>query len=76
MPYKVARTAAFVLELIGHAFKQKKPPMITRYAIWLYGRRTFFTPEKARRDLGWKSTVGYEEGVKTLRRLAPRARTG
>lgn len=64
VPYKVARGAAFVLELIGHAIKQKKPPMITRYAIWLYGRRTFFTAEKARRDLGWESTVGYEEGVR------------
>ena len=64
VPYGVARTAAFVLELIGHAVKQKKPPMITRYAIWLYGRRTFFTAEKARRELGWKSTVSYEEGVK------------
>jgi 2-alkyl-3-oxoalkanoate reductase len=64
VPYAIARTAAFVLEVIGHAFKQKKPPMITRYAIWLYGRRTFFTAEKARRELGWKSTVGYEEGVK------------
>lgn len=64
VPYKVARAAAFVLEVIGHALKQKKPPMITRYAIWLYGRRTFFTPEKARRELGWKSTVSYEEGVK------------
>lgn len=64
VPYKVARTAAFVMELVGHAFKTKKPPMITRYAIWLYGRRTFFTAEKARRELGWKSTVGYQEGVK------------
>ncbi len=64
VPYKVAYSAAFVLELFGHLFRTKKPPMITRYAIWLYGRRTFFTPAKARRELGWTSTVGYEEGAK------------
>ncbi len=64
VPFKVAYNVAFVLEAFGHLFKTKKPPMITRYAIWLYGRRTFFTPEKARRELGWKSTVGYAAGVK------------
>lgn len=64
VPFKVAYGAGFVLECIGHLFGLKKPPMITRYAIWLYGRRTFFTPEKARRELGWQSTVCYEEGVK------------
>jgi len=64
VPFKVAYNVAFVLECIGHLFRMRKPPMITRYAIWLYGRRTFFTPDKARRELGWKSTVNYEQGVK------------
>lgn len=64
VPYKVAYNAAFVLECIGHAFRTKKPPMITRYAVWLMGRRCYFSAEKARRELGWKSTVSYEEGVK------------
>ena len=64
VPYKLAYNAAFLMEVFGHLFRTKRPPMVTRYAIWLYGRRTFFSPEKARRELGWKSTVGYEEGVK------------
>jgi 2-alkyl-3-oxoalkanoate reductase len=64
VPFRVAYNVAFILEVFGHLFRTRKPPMITRYAIWLYGRRTFFTPQKARRELGWKSTVGYEEGVK------------
>lgn len=64
VPYKLAYNAAFLMEVFGHLFRTKKPPMVTRYAIWLYGRRTFFSPEKARRELGWKSTVGYEEGIK------------
>jgi 2-alkyl-3-oxoalkanoate reductase len=64
VPYKVAYGFAFVLECIGHALKLKKPPMVTRYAVWLMGRRCFFSADKARRELGWKSTVSYEEGVK------------
>jgi nucleoside-diphosphate-sugar epimerase len=64
VPYRVAYSVAFVLECFGHLFRRKKPPMITRYAVWLMGRRCFFSAEKARRDLGWRSTVSYEEGVR------------
>lgn len=64
VPYKVAYNAAFVMECFGHLFRTKKPPMVTRYAVWLMGRRCYFSAEKARRELGWKSTVSYQEGVK------------
>ncbi len=64
VPYKVAYAVAFLLECIGHAFKLKKPPMVTRYAVWLMGRRCFFSAERARRELNWQSTVSYDEGVK------------
>jgi nucleoside-diphosphate-sugar epimerase len=64
VPYKVAYNVGYLLECVGHAFKLKKPPMITRYAVWLMGRRCYFSAEKARRELGWKSTVPYEQGVK------------
>ena len=63
VPFKVASKAGFVLEVIGHMFKLKKPPLITRYAVWLMGRDTYFTADKARRELGWESTVKYTEGV-------------
>jgi len=64
VPYKVAYNVAFLLECIGHLFKLKKPPLVTRYAVWLMGRRCFFSAEKARKELGWKSNVSYQEGVK------------
>jgi nucleoside-diphosphate-sugar epimerase len=63
VPFKVAYAAAFVLECLGHLFRQSRPPMITRYAVWLMGRDTYFSAEKARRELGWKSTIGYREGI-------------
>ncbi len=63
VPYKVAYGAAFMMELFGHALRRRKPPLVTRYAVWLMGRRCFFSPAKARRELGWQPTVGYDEGI-------------
>ena len=63
VPYSVAYNAAFLMELFGHILGRKKPPLVTRYSVWLIGRKCFFSEEKARRDLGWKATVGYEEGI-------------
>jgi nucleoside-diphosphate-sugar epimerase len=63
VPYRVARTAAFVLECFGHTFQTRKPPLVTRYAVWLIGRRSFFETRKAREQLGWKSTISYDEGI-------------
>jgi len=64
VPYNIARGAAFVMELFGHALGRKKPPLVTRYSVWLIGRRCFFSSEKARRELGWQPTVGYDEGIR------------
>jgi len=63
VPYKVARSAAFAMELFGHAFRTAKPPLVTRYAVWLMGRQCFFSSQKAVRDLGWKPAIGYDEGI-------------
>lgn len=63
VPYGVAYTAGYVLEILGHLFKWRNPPMITRYAVWLMGRRSYFSAEKTRRMLNWKPTVTYEVGV-------------
>ena len=63
VPYPVAKTAALLLECFGHAFKRRKPPLVTRYAVWLIGRRSFFETRKAREQLGWNSTISYDEGI-------------
>ena len=63
VPYKLALKVALVLECLGHLFKLKKPPMVTRYSVWLMGRRCFFSEEKARRELNWRPTVSYEQGI-------------
>lgn len=63
VPYRVAYLAGFVLECLGHAFKWTRPPFVTRYAVWLMGRRSYFSAQKARKMLDWQPTVTYEVGV-------------
>ena len=63
VPYKVAYTAAFLMEFFGRLFGRKTPPLVTRYSVWLIGRKCFFSAEKARNELNWQPTVGYDEGI-------------
>jgi len=63
VPYGIAYKAAFLFECFGHLFRAERPPLVTRYAVWLMGRRCFFECTKLKEQLGWSSSVGYEEGV-------------
>ena len=63
VPYRLARSAAFWMEFFGRLFRRKSPPLVTRYSVWLIGRQCFFSSDKARRELGWKPAVSYDEGV-------------
>ncbi|NOT02877.1 MAG: NAD-dependent epimerase/dehydratase family protein [Phycisphaerales bacterium] len=63
VPYGVVKGLAFGLEVMGHALHWKKPPLVTRYSAWLMGRRCFFTCDKIARELGWRPTISYEEGI-------------
>jgi nucleoside-diphosphate-sugar epimerase len=61
--YSTAFAGGFCLEAIYRLVKSKKPPYITRYAVWLLGRSTVYSTAKAERELGWKPVVTYQEGV-------------
>jgi nucleoside-diphosphate-sugar epimerase len=63
VPYRVAYNAAFLMECGGRLFRTKDPPLVTRFGVWLMGRRCLFECQKLKDQLGWKSTVGYEEGI-------------
>ena len=67
IPYGVAYSLAFLLECWGHLIGKKKPPLVTRYSVWLMGRRCFFSADKARRELGWEPTVPILDGLRTTR---------
>jgi nucleoside-diphosphate-sugar epimerase len=63
VPYWLAYSAGFTLEVLGRFLRFKNPPLVTRYSVWLMGRKTFFRCDKARQVLGWTPRVRYEEGI-------------
>jgi nucleoside-diphosphate-sugar epimerase len=62
--YRAAFAGGFCLEAIYRLMHSKKPPYITRYAVWLLGRPTIYSTAKAEHELGWKPVVTYQEGVR------------
>jgi len=68
VPYRLAYLAGLLLECLGRLRRSTQPPFITRYAVWLMGRRSYFSADKARRELNWQPATPYEVGVpRTIR---------
>ncbi len=63
-PYGLAIRWAFILECVKRMMFSKKPPTITRRAIYLIGRSTQYSTEKARTQLGWKPQIDIREGIR------------
>lgn len=64
VPFFLAWQMAFWSEFFAKLLMKKKPPRITRRAIYLIGRPPLFSIDKARKDLGWEPRMRIEEGVK------------
>lgn len=63
VPYGLAIRWAFVQECWKRLIRSAKPPTITRRAIYLIGRSTAYSTEKAERELGWRREIDIREGV-------------
>jgi nucleoside-diphosphate-sugar epimerase len=64
VPYWLAIRYAFVLEAFAKLLRRSRPPAITRRAIYLIGRSTQYSTQKARTELGWNPQVNVAEGVR------------
>jgi nucleoside-diphosphate-sugar epimerase len=63
VPFFLAWQMAFWSELFAKLLGKKKPPRITRRAIYLIGRPPLFSIAKAHEHLGWEPRVPIEVGV-------------
>ena len=61
--YPLVFAVSFGLEAIGRTLNQSRPPLITRYATWLMGRRVSYSTAKAEARLGWRPEVGNEASI-------------
>ena len=68
VPYWLAFSGGFLMEMHGRMLFRARPPRVTRYGAWLLGRYLEYSTEKARSRLGWRPALGYAESIeRTLR---------
>src|SRR5262249_1781937 len=63
VPYWLVSRVALVQEAVSRLLRRPKPPTITRRAVYLIGRSTQYSTERARTELGWEPKVRVKEGV-------------
>lgn len=65
-PLWLVYSAAYVMEKYQHWFGSGRP-MITRQALLLLGESVTVDDSKARREIGYKSSVSIEEGLREMK---------
>lgn len=63
VPFGLALRFAFLKEVVAKMLRRREPPTISRFIVYLVGRRTQYSIEKARRELGWRPQVNIQDGV-------------
>jgi len=63
VPFTLAFTGGFLLEIQDRLLSRSLPPRVTRYGAWLLGRYLEYSTEKARARLGWQPSIGYSESI-------------
>jgi nucleoside-diphosphate-sugar epimerase len=63
VPYPLAFTGGFLLEIRDRILRRQRPPRVTRYGAWLLGRHLEYSTEKARARLSWQPAIGYAESI-------------
>jgi nucleoside-diphosphate-sugar epimerase len=61
--YDLAFFVALGFEALGKARRDPAPPVLTRYATWLMGRRVSYSTVKAREKLGWWPKSDYRTSL-------------
>jgi 2-alkyl-3-oxoalkanoate reductase len=63
LPTPVALTIANLAEIPSRLAHKKEPPMLSRFGFYLLTNRGVFDSARARDELGWNPSVGFEEGL-------------
>ena len=64
VPFGLALRWAFLQEAWAKLWRRRDPPTISRFIVYLVGRRTQYSIAKARNDLGWRPRVSIRDGVR------------
>ena len=61
--FRVAWSAAAILEFLYRTAGTKNPPPVTRRALLMISRPTLFSTAKAERELGWRPEIPVRDGL-------------
>lgn len=64
VPYRWAYAAGLASEIVAHARKSERPPMITRYRVSLFGHPRIYSTDKIQSQLGWEPKISFQEGIR------------
>jgi nucleoside-diphosphate-sugar epimerase len=64
VPYRALYAAGYVAERIATATRSRRPPVVTRLGVKLFGTDNRQSIEKARRELGYEPRVAVREGIR------------
>ena len=62
--YPLAFYASACMEHWGRLVHSQRPPVLTRYASWLMGRRLWYDNTKIRKELGWSPILDYPTSIR------------
>ncbi|MBV6493446.1 MAG: Aurachin B dehydrogenase [Turneriella sp.] len=63
IPYFIAYSAAWVLEIVWKLLRKKTRPLLTTYTVKNLGSQLRFSIAKAEKELNWKPRIRYKEGM-------------
>ena len=66
IPFFLAYTLAFLMELWGKITGAESPPLFTRYGVYVTSRKAVFDISKAKNELGYEPRVNFKEGLKEI----------
>lgn len=64
VPFGLALRWALLQEAWAKLWRRRESPTITRFIVYLVGRRTQYSIAKARAELGWRPRVSIRDGVR------------
>jgi 2-alkyl-3-oxoalkanoate reductase len=64
LPYRLAYTAGFATEAVGHLLRLKAVPL-TRHRVSLFGHRRLYSIAKAKQLLGWEPAIRFQDGIRS-----------
>jgi len=63
VPFWLSYVLATILEAGGRLLSLRTPPVLTRYTVFLIAQNNVLDSSKVRRELGWKASVRFKEGL-------------